>query len=132
MHELAIAESIMDIALKAKVDKHLDSIRAVGVRIGVMTDIVPEALEFGFDIIVKDTALDGCCLKIERIPVRGTCRSCRKFIEVEDFVFICPHCAFRDLEITQGQELDIAFIEIDDDEDTPVRGMDSNGEENTG
>jgi len=62
MHELAIAESIMDIALKAKVDKHLDSIRAVGVRIGVMTDIVPEALEFGFDIIVKDTALDGCCL----------------------------------------------------------------------
>jgi hydrogenase nickel incorporation protein HypA/HybF len=131
MHELAIAESIVDTVLKAKVDKHLNGIRAVGVRIGVMTDIVPEALEFGFEAIVKDTALDGCSLKIERIPVRGSCRACRKFIEVEDFVFICPHCASRDLEITQGQELDITFIEIDDDDATSVKGMDSNGEEST-
>ena len=132
MHELAIAESIVDIVLKAKVDKQLDSIRAVGVRIGVMTDIVPEALEFGFNVIVKDTALDDCCLKIERVPVRGTCLACRQPIEVADFVFICPHCASRDLEVTQGQELDIAFLEIDDADEASVKGIDSNGEESTG
>ena len=132
MHELAIAESIVDIVIKAKVDQHLDGIRAVGVRIGALTDVVPEALEFGFEAIIKDTDLEGCDLKIERIPPRGDCLTCERQIEVEDFIFICPHCGSRDLNITQGQELEIAFIEVDDGEESSDDTSDGDSPEGSG
>ncbi|UCG61124.1 MAG: hydrogenase maturation nickel metallochaperone HypA [Candidatus Zixiibacteriota bacterium] len=48
MHELAIANSIMNTVLTEADKQNLKSIIAVGLRIGALTDVVPEALEFGF------------------------------------------------------------------------------------
>ena len=114
MHELAIAESIVNSVLAEAAKRDNARVTSVAVRIGALNDIVPDALQFGFESIIIDTPLAGAVLKIESIPIKGQCRSCHKDFEVEEYVFVCPNCYAGDIEVTQGQELEIAYIELDD------------------
>ncbi len=115
MHELAIAESIVKTA-KAEMEKrNLDTINSICVRVGVLSDVVPEALQFGFGAITADTSLGNTKLLIEHVPVKGICGGCGVDFEVSDYVFECPECDSRDITLTQGDELDIAYMEIDDE-----------------
>jgi hydrogenase nickel incorporation protein HypA/HybF len=110
MHELGIALEIMNIVEDQMSKRSLDRLKEVGVRVGSLSGVDPEALSFSFEAATIDTPLAGAELVIEQIPVRGACRSCGKEVEVDDFVFMCPHCDSRDIEITQGQELDVAYL----------------------
>ena len=114
MHELAIANSIVNTVLEEAKKQNFGSVVAVGLRIGALTDIVPEALEFGFSAITAGTLLEGTKLKIENVPVKGACNACGKTFEVKQFCFVCPECDAPDIKVEQGQELDIAYIEVDD------------------
>jgi hydrogenase nickel incorporation protein HypA/HybF len=110
MHELNVAMEIIDIVEKEAASKKIELVEEIGLKIGALTGVDPEALRFAFEASTADTPLAGVKILIENIPVRGTCRSCGKAIEVKEFVFICPHCGAGDLEINQGEELDIAYI----------------------
>ncbi|MDH4158386.1 MAG: hydrogenase maturation nickel metallochaperone HypA [candidate division Zixibacteria bacterium] len=116
MHELGIADSIVKTVLKEMEQRKLKHLQAVGVRVGVLTDVVPEALEFSFQAITNGTPLSSARLKIEQVPLRAKCRACGKEAEIEQFLFVCPHCENRDLEIIQGDELHIDYIETSDPE----------------
>jgi len=91
----------------------LTSIGKVGLRIGVLTNVDPEALCFGYETIVVDTPLAGSTLEIESLPVKAICRKCGHSFEAHDFIFICPNCESGDNEVTQGQELEIAYLEAE-------------------
>jgi hydrogenase nickel incorporation protein HypA/HybF len=114
MHELAIADNIVNTVLKEMDTRRLTSVSAVAVRVGALTDIVPESLEFGFDVLIRDTRLASAKLVIERVPVKGDCRACGKPFEVNEFVFVCSECGSVDIDVTQGMELDIAYLEVED------------------
>jgi len=117
MHELAIAESIYRTVCEAMERNGYRSVSRIGLRIGALTDIVPDALTFGFAAIAKGTPLEATILEIESVPIRGECRDCGGKFTVEGFVFVCPHCHGRDIKMSQGDELDIAYFEVDDDTD---------------
>ncbi len=125
MHELAIAENIVTAVLAEMARRRISRIRAIGLRIGDLTDVVPEALEFGFEAITKDTDLEKTELKIEHIPLKGRCNSCRQEFPLERYLFICPECGSHDVDVIEGQELDIAFLEVDDDETTEQNESDA-------
>ena len=90
MHELAIADSIVKTVLMEMEQRSLQHIQAVGVRVGVLTDVVPEALEFSFHAITNGTALSSARLNIEHVPLRGKCRDCGKEVEIEQFLLKEP------------------------------------------
>ncbi|MCP4684232.1 MAG: hydrogenase maturation nickel metallochaperone HypA [bacterium] len=114
MHELKIAESIVDSVSKEMERRGLKSLRAVGLRIGELTDIVPESLEFGFNAIVAATPMEGVRLEIERVPITGRCRDCGAEFAVRDFQFLCPTCEGRGVTTVGGNELEICYLEVDD------------------
>jgi len=114
MHELGIAQNIVDAVLLEMKTRHLPSVAAIALRIGALTDVDPEALTFGFEILAKDTALGPAKLKVERVPVRGKCESCSEAFEVAGYVFVCPKCDSRTIKLTSGTELDIAYLEVPD------------------
>ncbi len=116
MHELAIAESIVKTVLQEAVKREAVKITAVGMKIGVLTDIVPDALEFGFEAITKDTLLEGAILNIEKIDISGKCQDCNKEIVIENFVFKCPFCKKHNISVEKGNELDISYIDIEYDD----------------
>jgi hydrogenase nickel incorporation protein HypA/HybF len=117
MHELAIAESIIKTVLDEAERRKLGYIKKIAVRVGALTDIVPDALRFGFEAASIDTPLQGTTLEINTIPVAGKCRNCGRGFEVEEHVFVCPDCESFDIEMTRGDELGIEYIEVDDGSD---------------
>jgi hydrogenase nickel incorporation protein HypA/HybF len=114
VHELAIANSIVNTVLDEAKKRNHKSVTAIGLKIGALTDIAPEALEFGFSAIASGTPLEGARLEIENVPVIGKCSTCDLAFEVKGFVFVCPQCDSSDATVEQGEELDIAYIEVDD------------------
>jgi len=118
MHELSIANSIVETVLREMQKKQLPEIKSIVLRIGALSGVVPDALQFGYDALVIDTPLAQTQLKIELIPVQGKCNHCQRRFEVQDFVFACPHCGSGDLDITHGEELDIAYLEVAETENS--------------
>ena len=114
MHELAIAESIIKTVLDVAERQKLGRINKIVVRIGALTDVVPDALQFGFEAASIDTELEGAQLTINTVPIAGKCNSCGKSFEVEEHIFLCPVCESFDIEVTSGDELDIEYMEVDD------------------
>ena len=120
MHELAIAQSILKTVRHEQQQRALPAIVEVNVRVGALSGVLPEALQFGFEALVAGTPLDGCALTIEHLPVRGACSACAASFEVRDFRFCCPHCGSGRIDVTQGYELDIAYLETAEEEPAPA------------
>ena len=115
MHELSIANSILNFVLEEKKNKALPQIKAIGLRIGALSGILPDALEFSFDAIKKETALEGTILEISEIAVTGICKDCNENFSVTDLIFACPKCNSASIEVDQGQEMDIAYLDVEDE-----------------
>jgi hydrogenase nickel incorporation protein HypA/HybF len=113
MHELAMAESIVQI-VEREMQKYPGSkLLKVALKLGALHEIAPEALQFGFDTMTMNTSLAGAQLEIEKIPIKGRCRSCGHELEIEEYVFICTECYSGDIEMTQGDAMEITHLEIE-------------------
>lgn len=108
MHELAIAENIVD-AICERADGR--RVRRVIVRIGALTAVVPEAMRFCFDLACEGTVAEGARLEIEERPGAARCRSCGAEVELADPILLCP-CGSADLAVTAGRELQIVSMEV--------------------
>jgi len=113
MHEMSIAESMINI-IEDEMRKHNAKIlRSIHVNIGRFSSIVPDALSFCFEIITKDTALDGARLFINIIPLMGRCSSCNNEFEIKDYTFLCPVCGCLKIDTISGQDLTVVEMEVD-------------------
>jgi hydrogenase nickel incorporation protein HypA/HybF len=115
MHELALAQSIVETVLDEMQKRELSNVSVVGLRVGALSGVEPETLEFCFDAITKGTPLADTRLTIENVPLTITCRSCGKQSQIEKYLFICPHCGGSELDLDSGEELDIAYLQVEDD-----------------
>jgi len=110
MHELSIAREIIRIVEKVAAREKIPSVKAVGLRLGALAGVDPEALSFSYQAATRDTALDGSNLEIEWLTVRGRCEHCRIDFEIEENSYACPSCVSRDLKIIQGEELEVTHL----------------------
>jgi hydrogenase nickel incorporation protein HypA/HybF len=111
MHELSIAESIVRIA-----DRHAAGRKVVKVelKVGHLRQVVPSALEFAFELVAQGTTVEGAELAMEEVPAAGVCRSCGTEALLAGFPFSCPSCGGLDLRITQGEELLVDSLELEE------------------
>ncbi|MFQ5639748.1 MAG: hydrogenase maturation nickel metallochaperone HypA [bacterium] len=118
MHELAFANSIVSVVQREVARQNLPPVKKVVVRIGALSDVVPDALKFNYEIITRDTPLEKTQLVIDEIAVKARCTSCAREFGVEKFVFACPGCGSGQIKVIQGEELDIAYLEVEDSVET--------------
>lgn len=118
MHELSIAQNIVEIVQQYVPDESLADVRSVRVRVGGLSGIVPESLEFSFSAIIAGTPLGLARLNIERVPAVSRCEDCRVEFEVADFVSVCPGCGGMHTRLTSGSDLHVVDIEL---EEVPVQ-----------
>ena len=71
MHEMSIAQGIMDIALDYAGRNGARSIHEIGLRIGEMAGVVLESLEFSFRMIAKGTPAENA-IYAEKRPTLKT------------------------------------------------------------
>jgi hydrogenase nickel incorporation protein HypA/HybF len=110
MHELGIALETINLVKEGAAENNIVHVEEIGLRIGALSGVDPEALRFAIEASTTDTLMAGVKISIEHVPVRGVCQTCKETIEIEAFLFVCCHCGSVDLEINQGDELDIVYI----------------------
>lgn len=113
MHELAIAQGILDIVLSTAVGYNATRILGVKVIVGELTGTVPEALEFGFAALAKGTMAESACLSIRIIPLTGHCRECGSESSIDKYSFACASCGSHAMEIITGRELKVESVEVE-------------------
>jgi len=111
MHELALIESMIDIVLEEMPRHSLTQVESITLRIGEMRQYVPEALNFGFECLSKDTPLEGAKLFIEKVPTKGYCALCDKNFTLRNFFDKCPTCKETISQIISGKELELVSFE---------------------
>ena len=117
MHELSIANNIIEIATEQMAKAGCDVIDCINLEIGALTCVHPSALEFCFEMASKDTLAEGARLKIETIPVTIYCDICDREFELAGIQNqSCPQCDDQSATVRRGKELDIISIEIVDNQ----------------
>jgi len=113
MHELSIAQNVLDIVSEQCARSGHAKIDSVNLRIGRASGIMPDALIFAFDAIKSDSIAQDAVLNIEEIPVTGLCNDCSHgFIVQEEYILSCPACKGSSFQIRSGRELDIIDMEV--------------------
>lgn len=119
MHELSIAQSLMDIIIQEAQRHGLERVKRVGISLGEFSAVVPESLTFCFDLIKEGTVADGAELVIAKVPLRGLCQDCGHDFDMDQPVMDCPECGGHSIELISGRELSIDYIETDEPEGAP-------------
>ena len=78
MHELSIAQSLIDLACEAALREGADRIERLNLRIGRLSGVVREALEFSFELAAEGTLCEGAILEIEDVPIAVMCPRCKR------------------------------------------------------
>lgn len=116
MHEMTIAQNILNIiTAELKSDILAKQVTRVHFKSGKMNAIIPESLSFCFDVLkVEYPFLKDAELVIEETPLIIRCQDCGELAELEEPLFICPHCQSFALEIVSGKEMFVESVEIAD------------------
>ena len=114
MHELSIAQSIVDIIRQYVPDDRAGEVRLVKIKVGQLAGVVPDSLDFCFGAIVNDTPLDKARLDIEETPLESQCKTCHEVFAVEGATFACPQCGSGEIKVISGTELQVVEIELAD------------------
>jgi hydrogenase nickel incorporation protein HypA/HybF len=111
MHELAITQSILEIAVRHA--QAAGGIRICGLYlvIGQLSSIVDDSVEFYWDIISQETLAEGAKLHFRRIPAELLCRECQ-FRYSPDENLTCPRCQSSNIQVTSGDEFYLESIEV--------------------
>ena len=114
MHEVNIAEAVLK-AVQTEAMRHPGSLpRKVGVRVGELAAVDPEALRFCFEAIIRGTDLESLLLEVEVCPLRHRCQNCGQEFVVRDYDFSCPQCGREGGVCISGDELDLAYLEVEE------------------
>jgi hydrogenase nickel incorporation protein HypA/HybF len=114
MHELGIAQSLLEIVEHEAQPYAGARVRRIWLRIGKLSTVVPDALRFAFDAVTRGGMAEGAVLEIEEVPLAIRCHACNEVCIVEDPFMICPQCGAADVEMISGKELEIRSMEIED------------------
>jgi len=110
MHELPLAEGILEVALQAAEDQ---PVRRVRVRAGALQRVVPDSLQFCFELVAAGTPAEAARLLIEMVPARLSCRQCETETEQVTPPFLCGACGDPDVAYLSGDELMVDGVELD-------------------
>ena len=114
MHEMSVAQSIVDIVRQYVPAAQAPGVTAVRVRVGSLSGIVAESLDFCFGALVAGTELDRARLDIEHVPTVCLCRECGVRFEPEALIFFCPSCGSGRAQLLSGSDLQVVHVELEE------------------
>lgn len=113
MHEMALAESVVQIVESQARAAGSDKVLSVRLEIGMLSHVEPDALSFCFDAVTAGGIAAGARLDIDRIPGRGWCHDCSAEVEIGQLGAPCPLCGGYKLQVSGGQDLRVKDMEVE-------------------
>jgi hydrogenase nickel incorporation protein HypA/HybF len=113
MHELSIMESALSQACSRAKAAGASKICSISLRIGALSGVVSEALEFAFEALAPGTMAEGAEMKVEHVPARFRCGKCNQEFQAGELFSLCPDCQTPSTQLLAGREMELASLEIE-------------------
>lgn len=117
MHEVGLMQNMLELIEKCSEEYRLKQIYRIVVRVGELSNVVPEALQFAFEASVHGTIAEKAEFIIETVPARARCIKCGHEFPADFMIPTCPECGQTAI-ITEGQELHLQSLEGDQEDGT--------------
>jgi hydrogenase nickel incorporation protein HypA/HybF len=114
MHELSLAQSIVEIVRQYVPNEKAGTVKSVKLKIGELSGVVADSLDFCFSAITADTPLQGATLQIDKIPFTLECNDCSESFTSEYGTVICQRCGGSNTHVLKGTEMQVVEIELID------------------
>jgi hydrogenase nickel incorporation protein HypA/HybF len=114
MHELPVAEHILELSLKAAQDANAKGILKIHLAIGQLSSFLDESIQFYWDIIAEDTIAKGAQLEFRRIQAKFKCLNCGLDYYITTDNFSCPSCTSDMVKLISGDEFILEAIDIEE------------------
>ena len=111
MHEMSLAESVLQIVVDAAARQGLGRVTRVRLEIGSLAGVEQDALRFAFESMVAGSVADSARLEITDVPARGRCPACKEIVAVAERFDACPSCGTYGMEIVDGTQMRVMEIE---------------------
>jgi len=115
MHELAVTESILEIASSYAEKSNASRVTQINLVIGRLSSIVDDSVQFYWDPIAEGTICSGSKLSFKRLPAILHCTICNQDYQIEEDLTPCPICGGYQTTIVSGEEFYVDSIEIEQD-----------------
>lgn len=112
MHETSISIELVQLASEQALFNNATRVLKVGIRIGELSSVIPEALEFAWDDSIKNTICEGAILEIERVKAKAICPTHGEVTLEMIKGLRCPICNTPTPSIVQGEELELDTLEL--------------------
>jgi hydrogenase nickel incorporation protein HypA/HybF len=113
MHELAVTQSILEIALRHAENQKAKRITHLYIVMGEWSSTVDDSIQFYWDMISDDTIAKGATLHFNRKPVVIECVDCGHSYTPNSRELLCPICASTHIKVKTGEEFFLESIEIE-------------------
>ena len=112
MHEMSLAENVLQIIEDAARTQNFRRVRAVVLEIGKLAAVEAEAMHFCFDAVTRGSIAEGAQLEIIETPGAGRCQACGMTVAMQEQYGLCPECGSPQLEIIAGNQMRIKDLEV--------------------
>lgn len=114
MHEFSIATSIIEMAAEEAGGRGV-RVHAVFLKLGPLSGVVKEALLLAYEMAAAGTPLEGSRLVVEDVPIVAFCPRCNQPRTIPSMQWLCcPECNTPTPEVSQGAELVVTALEVEE------------------
>ena len=113
MHEIALAESILNIVEETARNQGAARVTELRLEIGELANVEIEALQFGLEVTLRGSLADGAQVEILTIPGQGQCLECGAIVWLPTLYDPCPQCGGYPVRPTGGQEMRVKDILVE-------------------
>lgn len=112
MHEFSLMENILSAVLSKAEEQGLKRVQRIGIQVGELSGAMPDALQFAFDVLQKQSPLlQSAQLDIQIIPAKVRCSLCQQEYRPDQRIALCPACHLPSGKLVQGEELTIDYLD---------------------
>ena len=113
MHEISLAESMLQIIENAAHTQGFTRVKTVWLEIGQLACVEQESLRFAFDVVMRGSIAEQARLEIIEAVGQGRCEKCAQSFPLAALYESCPACGSYDVKVTGGDGMRVKELEVE-------------------
>ena len=112
MHELSVAQALVEQIEAIVRERQADAATSFRVRIGPLSGVVPELLASAFTLAAAGSAIEQAAMELVNAPVRVRCQTCGAETDAAMNRLLCGACGDWHTRLISGDELILESVEL--------------------
>ncbi len=110
MHELTLAESVMEIVEKAAEKAGVARVTRVRLSIGALSHVESDTLLYCCEVVSRGGIAEGARFEADRPSGKARCHACEQDFLLDHLAQGCPLCSKHDFQVLDGEQMRVVEI----------------------